>query len=271
MKKYFMTTESKILACGTEVYRIEALMDIPYFRVTKGQKGGFIEYEGILINSETDGCWVADEAIVMGMGTRLAGTVLVKGNAKVADGSVLDGAICVSGDAELEMVTLKGLNVNASDKAKLYDVVLEGNNINVSGNANLYRVRTKDKLENSRITGNAFIEGSDKLVLNGYEIVIEKNARITDGGLISGRNIYITGNAELHAGFTLEGRNIILQDQTYICGDVRLGNNCHLSECVSIYENTESFDPVLENLILGGDLQLHVGEIYEMKQRAKES
>lgn len=266
MEKYKMTSEHKTMPCGTKVYRIEALIDIPIWKVKKGQIGGFVESEINLINSDKDECWVGDDAVVMGKGTRLDEKVHVKGTATVSGGSVLQGSISVYGNPELEDVALKGWNINVSGSARLYDVVLKGDGIHVSDNANLYKVRTKFKLNDSRITGNVLIEGSDPLVLDGNQIVIEENVRIVGGGAVSGHNIYITGDVELDSGVRLEGRNIRLEDAVHLGGDVRLGDNCHIRDCVSIVENTVSFDPVLKDLEMSGDLQLHVGEIYEMNK-----
>ena len=82
-KKYRLTEET-INVNGKTLYRIEALKD--FSNVRKGDKGGFIENEENL--SQSDDCWVYDNAEVFG-------EAKVHNNAKVYH----NARVC--GDAEV--------------------------------------------------------------------------------------------------------------------------------------------------------------------------
>lgn len=96
-KKYEITKESMHNGCVT-LHRIKALIDIPRFKVKKGDLGGWIEKESNL--SQNGSCWVSknaqifgdaavtDNARVMGF-ARVYGRASVRGNAKVKDNATV--------------------------------------------------------------------------------------------------------------------------------------------------------------------------------------
>lgn len=74
MKKYELTTETKINAFGKKLFRIKAL--VSFGSVSAGEKGGWVEKEENL--SQSGNAWVRDNAEVFG-------------NAKVRDNAEVSG------------------------------------------------------------------------------------------------------------------------------------------------------------------------------------
>lgn len=73
MKKYELTTETKINAFGKKLFRIKAL--VSFGPVSAGEKGGWVEKEENL--SQSGNAWVRDNAEV-------SGNAVVSGNADYA-------------------------------------------------------------------------------------------------------------------------------------------------------------------------------------------
>ena len=73
MKKYELTTETKINAFGKKLFRIKAL--VSFGSVSAGEKGGWVEKEENL--SQSGNAWVRDNAEV-------SGNAVVSGNADYA-------------------------------------------------------------------------------------------------------------------------------------------------------------------------------------------
>lgn len=83
MKKYELTTETKINAFGKKLFRIKAL--VSFGPVSAGEKGGWVEKEENL--SQSGNAWVRDNAEVFG-------------NAKVRDNAEVSGNAWVFGNAD---------------------------------------------------------------------------------------------------------------------------------------------------------------------------
>ena len=80
MKKFELTTESKINVFGKKLFRIKAL--ISFGDVEEGETGGWIEKEENLEQSSGD-AWVYGDAWVSG-NARVSGDACVYGNARVS-------------------------------------------------------------------------------------------------------------------------------------------------------------------------------------------
>ena len=94
MEKKYKLTEETINVNGKTLYRIEALRD--FNDVKKGNKGGFIEKESNL--SQSDDCWVDGNAMVYG-NARVYDNAIVYWHAEVyGDAVVCDNAV-VCGNA----------------------------------------------------------------------------------------------------------------------------------------------------------------------------
>ncbi len=118
MEKKYKLTEETINVGGTALYRIEALRD--FGDVKKGDKGGFIEKEDNL--SQSDNCWVYDDA-------KVCDKAIVYNNAKVYDNIMVFDNAMVYGNAKVSGNALVYGNGVVHDNAVVCD------NANVYGNA----------------------------------------------------------------------------------------------------------------------------------------
>ena len=159
-KKYKLTEET-IIVNGKTLYRIEALKD--FSNVRKGDKGGFIENEENL--SQSDNCWVYDNAMVYD-NARVHNNATVSGNAKVSGNAIIHEDAKVYGDAKVSGKAI------VHDKAEIYD------NAEVHGDAMVY--------ENAKIYGNAKVSGN--AVVFGDAEVCGK-AEVCDEAIICGNAI----------------------------------------------------------------------------------
>lgn len=96
MKKFELTTETKINICGKKLFRIKAL--ISFGLIIAGEKGGWIEKEENL--SQYGNAWVFGNAEVYDNAC-VRGNVEVRGNACVRGNAEISGNIEMSGDAEI--------------------------------------------------------------------------------------------------------------------------------------------------------------------------
>ena len=90
MKKFELTSETKINIFGKKLFRIKAL--ISFADVEAGETGGWVEKEGNV--NQSDNAWVSGNAEV-------SGNAKVYGNAKVSGDAKVYGNAEVSGDAEV--------------------------------------------------------------------------------------------------------------------------------------------------------------------------
>lgn len=267
MDKFKLSDKAKKMPCGAIVYRIEALIDIPYWDVNKGDIGGYVEREENLCQRENDYAWVGKDAVVMGRKTKIEGATIVTDEAIVQGDCLFSGGVRVSGQAELMDVVLEGYQIRIYGNVKLYDVSLKGNGTVIGGNARIYNVHTISELTKLSISGNVSIEGSKPLMLNGKRIAIRDNVVIEEGGEINGIDIHISGKSNLIDGFKLKGINIRIQDFAVILGDVQLGDNCTIKDLVELSENESSFSPIIADIELSGDVKLTTGDVHEINTK----
>ena len=108
MKKFELTSETKINIFGKKLFRIKALVS---FGVVKtGETGGWVEKEEnvnqsgdawVFGNAEvSDNAWVSGDAEVFG-NARVSGDAWVSGDARVFDNAMVSGNARVFGDAEV--------------------------------------------------------------------------------------------------------------------------------------------------------------------------
>lgn len=106
MKKYNLTTETKINIFGKKLFRIKAL--ISFGPISAGEKGGWVEKEENL--SQSGNAWVSDNAEVSGTAcvfdnacvrgnAYVHNNAWVRDNARVRDNAEVFGDAEVSGDA----------------------------------------------------------------------------------------------------------------------------------------------------------------------------
>ena len=97
MKKFELTTESKINIFGKKLFRIKAL--ISFGDVEEGETGGWIEKEENLEQSYGN-AWVCGDAEVYG-NARVSGNARVYGDARVSGNARVYGDAEVYGDARV--------------------------------------------------------------------------------------------------------------------------------------------------------------------------
>ena len=102
MKKFELTSETKINIFGKKLFRIKAL--ISFADVEAGETGGWVEKEGN-VNQSGD-AWVSGNAEVSGNAkvygnAKVSGNAEVYGNAEVSGDAWVYGNAKVSGDAEV--------------------------------------------------------------------------------------------------------------------------------------------------------------------------
>ena len=89
-KKYEFVPDDTIIVLDTKLTRIQALIDIPLYKVAKGDLGGYIERESNL--SYQGNCWVSGDAKVYG-NALVSGNAQVSGNAILCDSSWYDNSM----------------------------------------------------------------------------------------------------------------------------------------------------------------------------------
>ena len=89
MKKFELTSETKINIFGKKLFRIKAL--ISFADVEAGETGGWVEKEGNV--NQSGNAWVSGDA-------KVSGNAMVSGNAKVYGDAKVSGDAMVSGDAD---------------------------------------------------------------------------------------------------------------------------------------------------------------------------
>ena len=169
MEKKYKLTEETINVEGKTLYHIEALRD--FGDVKKGDKGGFIEKEDNL--SQSDNCWVygnakvCDKAMVYG-NAKVSGNALVYGNGVVHDNAVVCDNANVYGNARVY------------GKAKVYEYAAVFGNAMVCGNAKVYG--------NARVCENVWV--NCKVQVCGCAEVFGK-AKICGDAVITSNSDYI--------------------------------------------------------------------------------
>ena len=147
----FKLTEETIIVNSKPLYRIEALRD--FGDVKKGDKGGFIENESNL--SQSDDCWVYDNAQVYDNAEVLCNAV-VYDNAKIYDNAKVYNNAMVCGYARVRGYAEVCGNAKVYDEAKVLGDAKVFGNANVYGNAMVY--------DNANVYGNARIYGNAEIL-----------------------------------------------------------------------------------------------------------
>ena len=147
MKKFELTSETKINIFGKKLFRIKAL--ISFADVEAGETGGWVEKEGN-VNQSGD-AWVYGNAEVYG-------NAKVSGNAWVSDNAKVYGNTKVSGNAEVSVNAEVYGDAWVSDNAKVYGDAKVYGNAEVYGDAWVYG--------NAKVYGNADVYGDAEVYGN---------------------------------------------------------------------------------------------------------
>lgn len=255
MKK-FELGESQLVN-GKKVFPITALIDIPYFNVKKGEKGGYIESENIL--SHQGNAWVRGNATVTGMSI-VEGDVLIDGNARV-EHSELSGQMVITSEAKLKHCYLTGKDIIIGGKADMLDVQFEGHKVLITHDAKLYGVESNGLLlKNFRMTDNAKVENYLKMTLAGERIHFTDDAVIKNVNSIIGNNIFIKNHAILSEACIIVGNDVTIQDYAMVTNGVTLSGNVQVSECVKLYCKSWHLDEI-QDATFSGDLEIDASRI----------
>ena len=189
MKKFELTSETKINIFGKKLFRIKALVS---FGVVKtGETGGWVEKEENV--NQSGSAWVFDNAEVFD-------NARVFGNAWVFDNARVFGNARVSGNAEVFDNARMFDNARVSGNARVFD------NAWVSGNAEVF--------DNARMSGNAEVFG------NAW---VFDNARVFGNARVSG-NAEVSGNADYA---TIHGFGTQFRTTTFFrCKDKQVKVSC---------------------------------------------
>lgn len=222
MSKKYKLTDETIKISNKTLYRIEALMN--FGKVSKGDKGGFIESERNL--SQKGLCWIWDDARVF-ENAHISENANICNNAKVCGNALIYNSAIVQDNA-----LVKGY-------AQVYDSAIVKDNAIVDDLAMVYgRARVMEKaqvLDGAKIYEYAHIFG--KCTIHG-------SARIFG-------HSYISGDALVYDDASVYD-SAVVQDQVRIFGIAKVGG------CAKIYDNTRICDnaQVLENVYIRGDAQI---------------
>lgn len=150
-QKYKLTSETKTFGSHT-LYRIQAVKTFETLirTIHAGEYGGWVESEKNL--SQTDGCWIFDDAIVVG-------NAQVYDNAQVCDSAqVYDNAQVYDSAQVYDNARVCG-NARVYGSAQVCDRAFVYGNAFVGDGAQVY--------DNAQISGRAHVRGNANIVQNG--------------------------------------------------------------------------------------------------------
>ena len=162
MKKFELTSETKINIFGKKLFRIKAL--ISFGNVETGETGGWVEKEEN-VNQSGD-AWVFDNAEVFD-NARVSDNARVFGNARVFDNARVSGNAWAFGNARVSDNARVSGNARVFGNARVsYNAEVFGNarvsyNAEVSGNAGVF--------DNAWVFGNARVfDNADYATIHGF-------------------------------------------------------------------------------------------------------
>lgn len=258
-KKYELTEEFLHSSNGTRMFRIKALVNIPYHGVKRGELGGFIESVNNL--SHQGNAWVMPNCHVFG-DSEISGDVIVKNGAEIQDSHLSDDMV-VSGVVKIKDCHLTGRRFRIEEEANLYDCEMRGEGILITGKAQLLGVFCDKLLENFEVSGNASIEntGDADTNIGGSNIKIVGNARLTDVWNLIGNNITIKDDAVIEGKTTFHGNNITVEDMAVVGENVTIHGNVHLSECAKVINNNVGDFLTLKDASFNGDIEFNMADL----------
>lgn len=251
MDKFVMTKNTKEIPGIGTVRQIRALVDIPAHNVKKGDLGGWIRFPSNL--SQLGDSWVADEAIIFGAESMVAQKALVCDSALVKD-SYIGGDTIVCGKTKVIGSNLEGTGNLVAENATLKKVDINGKSITINGEAHVERVEIAAQSYHISIGEKARIQNTKKnLVIAGHTIRIEGNASLENCRHIFGSLMKFSNDCVVKDDVQLNGTDIKLSGASSIEGNIDVGDNVELQDCVRVYNNLLS-TLMLYNAKLNGDI-----------------
>ena len=162
MKKFELTSETKINIFGKKLFRIKAL--ISFADVEAGETGGWVEKEGNV--NQSGNAWVSGDAMVSGNAkvygnAKVSGDAMVYGNAEVYGNAMVSGNAKVYGNAKVSGNAMVYGNAKVSGDAMVYGNAKVSGDAMVYGNAEVYG--------NAMVSGNAKVSGdADYTTIHGF-------------------------------------------------------------------------------------------------------
>lgn len=252
INKFEMTSEIKTVAEFGQVRRIRALVNIPTHNVKAGDLGGWLRMPANL--SQSGDSWVADEAVVGGTKTRVSHNALVCDSALVRDNSFIGSDTIISGNASVIESDLTGTGILIGEHAMLKKVNIHGKSVTIDGHAKVERLDITIQAYHISIGEHARITNTNKnLVIAGHTIQIEGNAHLDNCSFLSGSLMTLSNDCVLKDGVQLNGKNIKVSGAASIEGDIAVGHDVELSDCVRVY-NPLTLVEKIGYLTLNGDI-----------------
>lgn len=200
------------------IFRLEALRDIPLHGVKTGDLGGWVSSRFTL--SQKEDCWVGDEAYVLG-NAKISGNSYVGGKAKVlswlTDGRIyiredvrIDGNAKVSASCKnknLPQLSMKLFGaIHITDDAEVRNLSQGSGNAKIGGNARVNG--SKEISDSAQIYGNAILHresqilGCSRIFDNA---VINKNATVRDVVINKDKEV---GSYDIVSNFSMQNDEI---------------------------------------------------------------
>lgn len=141
---YCLTDETKTIECGAQLFRIQALVDLPLHGVKAGDLGGWVE----CVENLQENAWVGHESMVYGA-ARVYGEAGVYGRSQVYGNAQVYGYAIVFRDTQVY------------DNAQVYGHACLQGNLYIFDNAHVYG--HAKVLDNSSVYGQAQVFGNAKV------------------------------------------------------------------------------------------------------------
>lgn len=251
MDKFEMTSNMRAIPGVGRLRQIRALVDIHAHNVKKGDLGGWLRFPSNL--SQSGDSWVADDAVIGGADSMVAQNALVCDSALVKD-SYIAGDTIISGKATVVGSNLEGTGNLIGENATLKKVDINGKAITINGQAHVERLTITIQAYHVSIGQHARITNTNKnLVIAGHTIQIEGNAHLDNCSFIFGSLMNLTNDCIVKDGVQLNGKDIKLSGASSIEGNIEVGDNVELLDCVRVYNNLLS-TLKLDNTRLNGDI-----------------
>lgn len=264
MKKYELTKEMQETIAGERVYRIRALINIPFRNIRAGELGGFVSgYENL---SQDGACWVDSEAIVVHPAL-VSADALISDQAKVSGKSHIEGMTEISGSSLIVDSTIRAI-CKVQDRAVVKNSTLL-ENVSVKGNSSIedslidgkVNIKNDAKICKSEIVGNRIELMGKALLLRAKigdadiptENVLVTGMVIIEKSSVIGEKILLRGNVKLQNRACVNGENVVIRDFVQISGNVLIGSNTTVKDLVTI-ESDKAIISEFGNTTIAGDL-----------------
>lgn len=264
IRKYEFTGKKIDLPNGVTVSQIRALRDIPSIAVKKNDLGGWLEFSENLL--EENDCWVGENAVVCGVTTVIRDRAYIYGNATIKSSydseTVIGANTYISGDSVIHNSIITGEDITIRGRSALTNCDFRGKNILIEGFASLEGVSIMEKAKHIHINKKALVEFiTVRLLINGESVLLTDNVRFVDVARINGKNFKACDNFTAEQGVVFDGDNTHVSGAATIRGKVLVKDDVHVSDCVTIFNDTTDYLHI-RSIDIGGDILLPASRIH---------